>query len=116
VAERAASLSAGQKQLISIARALLPNPSLFIFDEATSHIDSQTEFLVQEALENLWGMSEFKKTTGLIIAHRLSTIQRCDRIFAFKDGCIVESGSFKELMDLKGYTYSLQQKQYRLST
>lgn len=116
VSERAASLSAGQKQLISIARALLPSPSLFIFDEATSHIDSQTEFLVQEALENLWVMNEFKKTTGLIIAHRLSTIQRCDRIFAFKDGSIVESGSFEELMDLKGYTYSLQQKQYRLST
>jgi ATP-binding cassette subfamily B protein len=116
VSERATSLSAGQKQLISIARALLPKPSIFIFDEATSHIDSQTEFLVQEALENLWRMNEFEKTTGLIIAHRLSTIRRCDRIFVFKDGEILETGSFDELMKLQGYAFSLQQKQYRVAT
>lgn len=110
--ERASSISSGQRQLISLARALLPQPKIFIFDEATSHVDSHTEYMLQQALENLWQSSEFKDMTGFIIAHRLSTIQRCDRIYVFRNGKILEDGTFQELMNLKGCAHLLQQKQY----
>lgn len=88
-------LSGGQKQRLSIARAVLQNPSVLILDEATSALDTESETLVQEALDNL-----MKNRTSLVIAHRLSTIRNADRIIVLKNGKIVESGSHDELLKL----------------
>jgi len=97
VGERGVNLSGGQRQRIAIARAVLLNPQILILDEATSSLDSESEALVQEALERL-----MQNRTVLIIAHRLSTIKRCDLILVFEHGQIIESGTHTELLDLAG--------------
>ncbi|WP_071191791.1 ABC transporter ATP-binding protein [Trichormus sp. NMC-1] len=97
VGERGVNLSGGQKQRIAIARAVLLNPQILILDEATSALDSESEALVQQALERL-----MKNRTVLIIAHRLSTVRKCDRILVLEKGQIVESGNHEELLALEG--------------
>jgi ATP-binding cassette subfamily B protein len=107
VKERGASLSAGQKQLVSFARALVHDPSILILDEATSSVDTHTEILVREALEKL-----LENRTSIVIAHRLSTIQRADRIVVMHKGRIREVGSHQELLARRGIYYKLYQLQY----
>ncbi|EAE1294185.1 TPA: ABC transporter ATP-binding protein [Listeria monocytogenes] len=107
VKERGSTLSAGQRQLISFARALLADPKILILDEATSSIDTQTEILLQEGLERL-----LEGRTSFIIAHRLSTIKNSSRIFYIDNGRIQEAGSHEELMAQQGYYYNLYQSQF----
>ncbi|AQY51307.1 ABC transporter [Listeria weihenstephanensis FSL R9-0317] len=107
VKERGSTLSAGQRQLISFARALLADPKILILDEATSSIDTQTEMLLQEGLEKL-----LEGRTSFIIAHRLSTIKNSSRIFYIDNGRVQEAGSHAELMEKKGYYYQLYQAQF----
>ncbi|EAD2030978.1 ABC transporter ATP-binding protein [Listeria monocytogenes] len=107
VKERGSTLSAGQRQLISFARALLADPKILILDEATSSIDTQTEILLQEGLERL-----LEGRTSFIIAHRLSTIKNSSRIFYIDNGRIQEAGSHEELMAQHGYYYNLYQSQF----
>ena len=95
-------LSTGEKQLISFARAIVSDPKIFILDEATSSIDTETEFVIQTAIDNIT-----KERTSFIIAHRLSTIVDADRILVMKNGKIVESGNHYELLSQKGYYSSL---------
>ena len=108
VNERGSSLTQGQRQLISLARALLADPRILILDEATSSIDTQTEILVQKGLNEL-----LKGRTSFVIAHRLSTIRNADRIMYIYGGNIAESGSHDELMEEKGEYYKLYLSQYR---
>ncbi|HNZ33571.1 MAG TPA: ABC transporter ATP-binding protein, partial [Candidatus Cloacimonas sp.] len=107
VMERGATLSTGQRQLIAFARVLAYNPSIFILDEATSNIDTETELLIQDALNKV-----IKNRTSIIIAHRLSTIQNVDRILVLHKGEIVEEGSHFELLDKHGLYYDLYRLQY----
>ncbi|MGN8841385.1 ABC transporter ATP-binding protein [Niallia sp. Sow4_A1] len=109
VEERGSTLSAGQRQLISFARALLANPKILILDEATSSIDTKTEELLQEGITEL-----LKGRTSFIIAHRLSTIKNSSQIFYIDGGRIAEKGTHDELMALKGLYYHLYQSQYDL--
>ena len=99
-------LSGGQKQRLSIARAVLKNPPIMILDEATSALDTESERLVQLALENM-----MKNRTSLVIAHRLSTIQKADTIVVMQKGEIVEQGNHETLMAKKGMYYSLVEMQ-----
>ncbi|MBN1217662.1 MAG: ABC transporter ATP-binding protein [Anaerolineae bacterium] len=100
-------LSTGQKQLISLARAMLAQPEIFVMDEATSSVDTLTEALIQQGMETLMA-----GRTSFIIAHRLSTIKRADRILVIEDGRITEIGSHAELIRAKGHYYSLYTKQF----
>jgi ATP-binding cassette subfamily B protein len=109
VKERGSTLSAGQRQLISFARALLADPKILILDEATSSIDTKTESLLQDGLEQL-----LHGRTSFIIAHRLSTIKNSDRIFYIDQGGVQEAGSHEELMALHGQDYHLYQSQFDL--
>lgn len=109
VEERGSTLSAGQRQLISFARALLANPKILILDEATSSIDTKTEELLQEGITEL-----LKGRTSFIIAHRLSTIKNSSQIFYVDGGRIAEKGTHEELMTKKGLYYHLYQSQYDL--
>jgi ATP-binding cassette subfamily B multidrug efflux pump len=108
VVERGSTLSTGQKQLISFARALAHKPSILILDEATSSVDTETEFRVREALTRL-----VEGRTSLIIAHRLSTIQRADKIIVMHKGKVREQGTHQELLAQRGIYYKLYQLQYK---
>lgn len=101
-------LSVGQKQLISIARAILAQPELFIMDEATSSVDTLTETLIQRGMEQL-----MTGRTSFVIAHRLSTIKRANKIIVIEDGQIQEMGTHRELINLKGKYYNLYTRQFR---
>lgn len=106
VIEKGSTLSAGQRQLISFARALAFNPAILILDEATASIDTETESIIQEAQEVLK-----KGRTTFIIAHRLSTIKNADQILVLDKGNIVERGNHEELMELGGRYYQMYQLQ-----
>jgi ATP-binding cassette, subfamily B, bacterial len=101
-------LSVGQKQLISLARAVLARPQIFIMDEATSSVDTLTEALIQKGMETL-----LRNCTSFVIAHRLSTIKRADRILVIQDGGIAEMGSHAELIRARGHYYQLYTRQFR---
>ena len=108
VGEGGNSLSTGEKQLLSFARALLADPSIFVLDEATSSVDTVTERLIQNAIEKV-----MEGRTSFVIAHRLSTIRRADLILVVSGGRIVERGTHAQLMAMKGQYYSLYTRQYR---
>jgi len=107
VGESGGRLSVGEKQLISFARAILANPAIFVLDEATSSIDTQTEQLIQKAIQHL-----LKGHTSFVIAHRLSTIRQSDLILVVKEGKIIERGNHRELLAQKGYYYELYSRQF----
>lgn len=107
VYESGASLSTGEKQLLSFARAVLTDPSIFVLDEATSSIDTQTERLIQNATDKL-----LKNRTSFVIAHRLSTIKQADLILVIRDGKVTEQGTHKDLLAEKGYYYNLYKNQF----
>lgn len=111
VNERGATLSVGQKQLISFARALAYDPRILILDEATSSVDTNTEMLIQSAIKKL-----IEGRTSIIIAHRLSTIQNCDKIIVMHRGEIKEMGTHQELLGNEGLYYKLYQLQYKENT
>lgn len=105
--EEASNVSQGQKQLLTIARAILADPKILILDEATSSVDTRTEVLIQKAMENL-----MEGRTSFIIAHRLSTIKDADLILVMKDGDIIEQGSHEELLKSDGFYASLYNSQF----
>lgn len=102
LAQDGGGISQGQKQLLSIARAILANPSILILDEATSSIDTVTELKIQEALQRL-----MEGRTSFIIAHRLNTIERADNILVLKEGEVIEQGSHLELLNKRGFYYRM---------
>jgi ABC-type multidrug transport system fused ATPase/permease subunit len=108
VKERGATLSVGQKQLLSFARALAYDPQILILDEATSSVDTETEILIQKAIEKL-----LIGRTAIVIAHRLSTIQNSNKIIVMHKGEIRETGNHQELLAKRGIYYKLYQLQYK---
>jgi len=108
VGEGGGLISTGQKQLISFARAIIADPKIFVLDEATSSIDTESEIKIQKASETL-----LRNRTSFIIAHRLSTIRHADRILVIDNGEVVEQGTHKELMRLKGHYYELYTNQFK---
>ncbi len=107
--EEASNISAGQKQLLTIARAILADSQILILDEATSSVDTRTEVMIQKAMDNL-----MKGRTSFIIAHRLSTIKNADLILCINDGDIVEQGTHEELMELGGFYANLYNSQFEV--
>jgi ATP-binding cassette subfamily B protein len=105
--EEATNVSQGQKQLLTIARALLADNPILILDEATSSVDTRTEHLIQSAMETL-----MKGRTSFVIAHRLSTIRNADIILVMRDGDIVEQGNHQELMAQNGFYAQLYNSQF----
>ena len=105
--EEASNVSQGQKQLLTIARAILADPKILILDEATSSVDTRTEVLIQKAMDNL-----MKGRTSFVIAHRLSTIRDADLILVMKDGDIVEQGNHEELLAKGGFYADLYNSQF----
>lgn len=106
--ERGATISQGERQLLSFARAIAFDPKIFVLDEATANIDTETETLIQEAIENL-----MRNRTSIVIAHRLSTIRNADRILVIDDGRIVEEGTHQELLERGGLYHKLYQLQFK---
>ena len=109
--EDASNVSQGQKQLLTIARAILADNRILILDEATSSVDTRTEIRIQKAMDNL-----MRGRTSFIIAHRLSTIRDADLILFMKDGDIVEQGSHNELMKKQGYYAELYNSQFEAAS
>jgi ATP-binding cassette subfamily B protein len=107
LSERANNLSQGQRQLISISRAILSDPRVLILDEATSNVDTRTEQQLQEALQRL-----MVGRTSFVIAHRLSTIRNADLVLVISDGQIVEQGTHDSLLNQKGFYYRLYMSQF----
>lgn len=105
--EEASNVSQGQKQLLTIARAIIADPKILILDEATSSVDTRTEVLIQKAMDNL-----MKGRTSFVIAHRLSTIRDADLILVMKDGDIVEQGNHEELLAKGGFYADLYNSQF----
>lgn len=105
--QESSNISLGQKQLLTIARALLANPKILILDEATSSVDTRLELLIQKAMKRL-----MKGRTSFVIAHRLSTIQEADKILVLKDGQIIEQGNHESLLQAKGFYYDLYKSQF----
>jgi ATP-binding cassette subfamily B protein len=108
VGEGGNRLSSGEKQLVSFARAVLSRSKIFVLDEATSSIDTETEARIQKAIDAV-----LVSKTSFIVAHRLSTIRSCDRILVIREGKIQEAGSHKELLKQKGYYYDLYTNQFK---
>jgi ATP-binding cassette subfamily B protein len=108
VGEGGARLSTGEKQLISFARVILANPRIFVLDEATSSVDTETEQLIQNAVTQV-----LEGRTSFIVAHRLSTIRNADRILVIREGRVTEQGTHRELLRLRGYYYNLYTTQFR---
>jgi ATP-binding cassette subfamily B protein len=108
LSERAGNLSQGQRQLLSIARAIIANPAILILDEATSSVDTRTEVQIQEALLNL-----MEGRTSFVIAHRLSTIRNADQVLVIKDGKIIERGNHEKLLKDKGFYFNLYMSQFK---
>ena len=105
--EEASNVSQGQKQLLTIARAILADPKILILDEATSSVDTRTEVRIQKAMDNL-----MKGRTSFVIAHRLSTIRDADLILVMKDGDIVEVGNHEQLLEKDGFYANLYNSQF----
>jgi ABC-type bacteriocin/lantibiotic exporters, contain an N-terminal double-glycine peptidase domain len=108
--EEASNISAGEKQLLTIARAMLVESPMLILDEATSSVDTRTEVLIQQAMERL-----MKNKTSFIIAHRLSTIRNADLILVMRDGNIVEQGTHAELLARNGFYAELYNSQFAVA-
>ncbi|MEW6235368.1 MAG: ABC transporter ATP-binding protein [Candidatus Omnitrophota bacterium] len=108
VKERGATLSLGQRQLLSFARALALNPAILVLDEATANVDAETEHLIQQALEK-----SIEGRTGVMVAHRLSTIQKADEILVLHHGEIIERGNHQQLLQQRGHYFRLYQLQYK---
>jgi ATP-binding cassette subfamily B protein len=106
--EEASNISLGQKQLLTIARAILADPAILILDEATSSVDSRTEIIIQRAMNEL-----MKGRTNFVIAHRLSTIRDADLILVMNEGSIIETGTHKELIEKNGFYADLYNSQFR---
>jgi ATP-binding cassette subfamily B protein len=109
--EEASNISSGQKQLLTIARAVLADPPMLILDEATSSVDTRTEILIQEAMDRL-----MHGRTSFIIAHRLSTIRNADLILVMRHGDIVETGKHEELLARNGFYAEIYNSQFELVT
>ena len=110
IGERGVKLSGGQKQRLALARAILANPRILILDEATSSVDAEAEYLIQQALDEV-----LKGRTALVIAHRLSTIRNADKIIALEDGRIREIGDHRELLARGGLYSQLYHRQLELA-
>jgi subfamily B ATP-binding cassette protein MsbA len=110
IGERGVKLSGGQKQRLALARAILADPRILILDEATSSVDAEAEYLIQQALDEV-----LKGRTALVIAHRLSTIRNADKIIALEGGRIIEIGDHRELLSRGGLYSQLYQRQLELA-